>query len=195
MNTSHKRALRIILITGASGVGKSVLTKGMLRSLTGAKFLTLVTTRSAREGDPLGEYEYVTKREFEAALTREEFFVHTRFSRNYYGMRKATIKAALKRKSFSIRPTTPGNIPLWWGHLGKQGAFLHIAPPPELEIRRRLITRGSSVREIARRIREARNWEKQIAGFIRDGIPIRIITGRNRAAKLDNALRIIRIVP
>jgi guanylate kinase len=167
----------------------------LLRTLSGAKFLTSVTTRKPRDEDFPGEYEHISKSEFEAAVARGEFFVYTKFSRNYYGMREATIQAALKRKSLSVRPITPGNIPRWWERLGNRGAFLHIAPPPETEIRRRLTERGSSAREIARRIREARNWERQIAGFIRVGMPIRIVTGRNRSAKLDNALRIIEAAP
>ena len=156
--------------------------------------MTSTTTRKPRDEDLPGEYQYIASGDFEAAVARGEFFVYTRFSRNYYGMREATIVAALRRKSLSIRPITPGNIQLWWERLGNQGVFLHIAPPPELEIRRRLTIRGSSAREITRRIREARDWEKKIAAFIRDGIPIKIVTGRNRAAKLDSALRIIRIV-
>lgn len=197
MNQHHKRSplLRIVLITGASGVGKSTLTEGLLGSLPGARFLTSVTTRRPRTEDLSDEYEYVAKDEFESAIVREEFFAYTKFSRNYYGMRVATIEAALESKSLSIRPITPGNIPLWWERLGNRGLLLHIAPPPELEIKRRLTARGSSSQEITRRLREAIEWEKQISGFIRDGIPIRIITGRNRAAKLDNALRIIRQVP
>ncbi len=191
MNKTHRRNLRIVLITGASGVGKSTLTEGLLRSMPRSMFMTSTTTRRPRDEDFSGEYEYISKGEFEAAVARGEFFVYTKFSRNYYGMREASIKASLERKSLSIRPITPGNIPRWWERLGNRGAFLHIAPPPEPEIRRRLTVRGSSAREITRRIREARNWEKQIAGFIRDGLPIRIVTGRNRAAKLDNALRII----
>lgn len=157
--------------------------------------MTSVTTRKPRDEDFSGEYEYVSKGEFEAAVERGEFFVYTKFSQNYYGMREATIATALRRKSLSVRPITPGNIPLWWERLGKRGMFLHIAPPPELEIQRRLAVRGSSAREIGRRIREARDWEKKIAAFIRDGIPIKIVTGRNRAAKLDNALRIIGAAP
>lgn len=195
MNTNRKRLLRIILITGASGVGKSTLTESLLRSLPGSEFMTSVTTRKPRDDDFSGEYEYIAKSAFEAAIAHGEFFVYTKFSRNYYGIREATILAALKHKSLSIRPITPGNIPLWWERLGSRGVFLHITPPPELEIRRRLADRGSSAREIAQRIREAQNWEKQIVGFIRDSIPIKIVTGRDRVEKLDNALRIIKGVP
>ena len=189
---ANNRKLRIVLITGASGVGKSALTEGLLRLLSGSRFMTATTTRKPREGDFPGEYEYIRKSKFEEMLSRGEFFVYTKFSRNYYGMREATVEDALQGDTLSVRPLTPDNIPLWWERVGSRGLFLHITPPPEAEIRRRLIRRGSLERETSRRIREARDWEKHVARFIHDGVPIRIVTGNNREAKLDNALRIIR---
>lgn len=185
---------RTIVITGVSGSGKSTLTDGLLRSLPRARFMTSTTTRRPRTKDLTDEYEHVSKREFEAGIIGGEFFTYTYFSQNYYGMRHATLNRALGGKEISIRPLTPDRIPVWYERIGKKGVFLHIAAPPELEIRARLADRGSSAREITRRIHEARQWEKQIAGLIRDGIPIRIVTGDTPDAMLINAINIVKTV-
>lgn len=191
MDNAYTTPFRIVAITGASATGKSTLTTGLLKTLRNAWLLTSVTTRQRRDTDFEGEYEYVSDDEFEAALTRGEFFSHTKVVGHCYGMKTSSVMSALNSGDVFLRPLTPDRIPLWRDTCKEKIAFLHLVPPPPFEIQARFETRGTPASEIRTRLQEAKEWENKITSLVADGVPIRFITGNTPASMLMNALRVL----
>lgn len=191
MSGDYITSFRIVVITGASAGGKSTLTNGLLGALRNARLLASVTTRQPRETDLEGEYEYVSKEEFDRVLAQDEFFSHVKVFDDYYGVKKSSLASALSNNDVFIRPLTPDKVALWYEHGKEKIVFLHLVPPPPFEVRARMEARGTPALEIIARLQKAQEWEAQIIRLIADGVPIRFVTGDTPANMLENALRIL----
>lgn len=87
----------IVLLTAVSGGGKSTVAKKLCTNF-GAVETTSHTTRRKRSGEKdqfevlPGEkpsYFFISKEEFEAGISNNEFIEHVKFGDNYYGVHKS----------------------------------------------------------------------------------------------------------
>lgn len=87
----------LLVVSGPSGVGKSTIVKNFLKECSDFALSVSHTTRSKREGELEGvNYYYITKKEFEDMINRNEFLEWAKIYDNYYGTSKKEIDRILK---------------------------------------------------------------------------------------------------
>ena len=94
--------VNILIIAGPSAVGKSTLAEELLKMDSRFSFLRSVTTRAPRGDGRDGEYLYLSREEFQAAVSRGEILEHTEYAGTLYGTPRSEV----------VRVTEEGRIPL-----------------------------------------------------------------------------------
>ena len=94
MNNASKGLL--IVISGPAGSGKGTVVKLLREMLPDLGFSVSATTRAPRPGEEDGvQYYFMTRDDFEDALSRGEILEHTVYVGNYYGTPKAEVERVL----------------------------------------------------------------------------------------------------
>lgn len=88
---------KIFVITGPSAAGEDSIIKGLKKDILFEKIVT-TTTRAMRPGETDGiEYNFISKKEFENLLGKDEFYEYTEEDGgNLYGVTKGEIQRVLK---------------------------------------------------------------------------------------------------
>ena len=77
---------KLIVISGASGVGKGTVMKAMMEKRKDLFFSVSATTRPPRPGEVDGkDYYFVTRQDFEELIRRGEMLEYDEHAKNYYG--------------------------------------------------------------------------------------------------------------
>ena len=85
----------MVILSGPSGVGKSSISREIIRRL-GAFFSVSMTTRPIGAGEEDGrDYWFVTREEFEQALKKNELIEYADVFGNYYGTPRRPVEEAL----------------------------------------------------------------------------------------------------
>ncbi len=140
-----------ILVSGASGSGKSTIISRVLKHFEGKiALLPSSTSRAKREGEVEGEsYFYLTREEFEAAIAREEFIEYQKVhaNGNYYGVHRGRFEDYNKRFPLLIKDVDVLGVQ----SIVSQGfdvVTIYIDVPDNEALRERLRLRGDSAEEI-----------------------------------------------
>ena len=89
MGKKHK----LIIISGASGTGKTVVALGLLKVNKKLKRVVTYTTRKRRPGEVAGQdYHFVTENKFNQMVKNKEFFEYAAVHNYYYGNAYEEIK-------------------------------------------------------------------------------------------------------
>lgn len=149
---------KLFVISGASGVGKGTVLKGVMEKRKDLKFSVSATTRAPRPGEEHGvHYYFVSEDEFEAMIARDEFVEYDRHAKASYGTPRAQLEEKLA-DSHVILDIEPKGAQIV--HKKRPDATLiFIMPPGMEELERRLRGRGDTDEEqIALRLERAQ-WE------------------------------------
>lgn len=146
----------LLVITGASGVGKGTLRE---RWLAGQDvfYSTSWTTREARPGERDGvDYVFVTPETFLEKARAGGFLEHAQFVGNHYGTPIEPIEAALARGQDVVLEIEVEGAMQVQGRMGDEAILVFIMPPSLSELRRRLTGRATETPErIERRLARA----------------------------------------
>ena len=94
---------KLIVISGASGVGKGTVLGLMMEKRKDLSFSVSATTRDPRPGEVDGkDYYFINKDKFLAMIEQGEFLEYDAHMDNYYGTPKAFVDEMLKTKSFCL---------------------------------------------------------------------------------------------
>lgn len=151
---------KLIVISGASGVGKGTVLKRMMEKRGDMSFSVSATTRAPRPGEVDGkDYYFVTREQFEEMIERGEFLEYDNHAANFYG----TPRFQMEQKRLSgpvlldIEPNGARNVK----NSEPSAVLVFIMPPSVEELERRLRGRGdTSEEQIALRMERAR-WEME----------------------------------
>jgi guanylate kinase len=87
---------KLVIISAASGVGKTTLKDRVLPDFPTLKYSISATTRSPREGEVNGEhYFFKTREEFQSMIEKDELVEYMEVHNNYYGTPKKFIEQML----------------------------------------------------------------------------------------------------
>ena len=151
-----KRGLLIVL-SGPSGVGKGTVRKALF-SQPGNDFQYSVsmTTRQPRPGEVNGkDYFFVSKEEFEQHIREGQMLEYAKYVDNYYGTPLKYINDTLDEgKDVFLEIEVNGAMQV--RSKCPDGVFIFLTPPDLMELRQRLIHRGTdSMEVINKRIHKA----------------------------------------
>ncbi|MFC4452212.1 guanylate kinase [Deinococcus sonorensis] len=146
----------LIVMTGASGVGKGTLRERWLHGQN-VFYSVSMTTRAARDGEQDGvDYHFVSEAEFLQHLHSDGFLEHAEFAGNRYGTPRGPIEAALERGQDVILEIEVLGAMQVRQH-SQEAILVFIMPPSLSELRRRLEGRATETpAQIERRMARAR---------------------------------------
>lgn len=146
----------LIVISGFSGAGKGTLMKRLLEDYDEYALSISMTTRGKRPGEENGrEYFFVSREEFEDAISKDNFVEYANYCGNYYGTPKAYVEEKLKEgKNVILEIEVQGAMQI--KKKFPEALLLFVTPPTVKELERRLRSRGTETEEaIQKRLTQA----------------------------------------
>jgi guanylate kinase len=156
MSHSGNSRGKLVIISGPSGVGKSTITREVVRR-TGAFVSVSATTRPRSVTEEDGkEYWFLTREEFEKRLRNEEFLEYAEVFGNYYGTPRREVDQALAEgKTALLEIDVQGGRQI--RRMYPEALMIFILPPSQSDLAGRMKTRGRGEDETTarRRLQEA----------------------------------------
>ena len=149
---------KLIVISGASGVGKGTVVKAMMARRQDLFFSVSATTRSPRPGEVDGrDYYFVTRETFEAMIARGEMLEYDEHAKNYYGTPKAQVEEKRKKGHvlLDIEPNGARNVKNNY----PEAVLVFVMPPSVEELERRLRGRNDTPEDQITIRMERAKWE------------------------------------
>ena len=149
---------KLIVISGASGVGKGTVVKAMMARRQDLFFSVSATTRPPRPGEVDGQdYYFVTRETFESMIARGEMLEYDEHAKNYYGTPKAQVEEKRKKGHvlLDIEPNGAKNVKNNY----PEAVLVFIMPPSVEELERRLRGRNDTPEDQITIRMERAKWE------------------------------------
>ncbi|MEG2000919.1 MAG: guanylate kinase [Evtepia sp.] len=156
----------LLVISGASGVGKSTVISEVMAARSDLYFSVSFTTRTARPGEVNGKnYNFVDRAAFEAMIADDEFFEYAEYIGNYYGTSKKLIFEKLEQGIsvlLDIEVQGAANVKA----RAPEAVLAFLIPPSFDELARRLRARNTDSEEkIQDRLTRAREEYAEIPKY------------------------------
>lgn len=138
----------LTVISGFSGAGKGTVVKRIMEKYNDAYALSVsMTTRSPRTGEVDGEhYFFVSKEQFEKTISEDGLIEHAQYCDNYYGTPKAYVEKKLAEgKNVILEIEIQGALLV--KEKFPETLLLFVTPPSAMELKRRLVGRGTETME------------------------------------------------
>jgi len=151
---------KLVVISGASGVGKGTVLKRMMELREDLIFSVSATTRVPRPGEVDGvHYYFVTRETFEDMIRKGEFLEYDEHAKNYYGTPRAQAEEKMARGIvlLDIEPMGAKQV----RQAMPEAKLVFIMPPSIQELERRLRGRGDTPEDQIRIRMERANWEME----------------------------------
>ena len=151
---------KLVVISGASGVGKGTVLGIMMNKRRDLKFSVSATTRPPRPSEVNGmHYYFVTKERFEEMIAAGEMLEYSAHNANYYGTPRAQAEEKMRNGSvlLDIEPNGAGQVK----KAAPDAVLVFIMPPSMEELERRLRGRGDTPEEQIRLRMERATWEME----------------------------------
>jgi len=149
---------KLIVISGASGVGKGTVLGIMMKKRQDLIFSVSATTRPPRKGEQEGvHYYFVTKQRFEDMIAGGEFLEYDAHAANYYGTPRAQAEEKRSRGNvlLDIEPKGAEQVKA----AEPEAVLIFIMPPSMEELERRLRSRGDTSEEQIKMRMARATWE------------------------------------
>ncbi len=149
---------KLVVVSGASGVGKGTVLKKMMALRPELQFSVSATTRPPRPDETDGvHYFFVTKERFEQMIAQDAFLEYDAHAENYYGTPRDQAEEKLARGTvlLDIEPKGAQQVK----DRVPQAVLIFIMPPSMEELERRLRSRGDTPEDQIRIRMERAVWE------------------------------------
>ncbi len=153
--------MRVVSISGASGVGKTTLQEGLIEHHNYIQVLSH-TTRPVRVSDRENEYRYLSVDKF---LTLTDLLWSIEIHSNYYATLQSELCKAAGEGAGAVIVLCVDSILLLNQFCSSQNIHhtaVHLLSPAEKILRERLLARGDSKKDTARRLKECSVWDERV---------------------------------
>lgn len=151
---------KLIVISGASGVGKGTVLGIMMEKRKDLSFSVSATTRPPRPGEIDGvHYYFISREKFEAMIAAGEFLEYDAHAANYYGTPRAQAEEKQTHGPvlLDIEPKGAKQVK----EKAPDAVLIFIMPPSVQELERRLRGRGDTSEEQIQMRMERATWEME----------------------------------
>lgn len=151
---------KLIVISGASGVGKGTVLGIMMEKRKDLSFSVSATTRPPRPGEIDGvHYYFISREKFEAMIAAGEFLEYDAHAANYYGTPRAQAEEKQTHGPvlLDIEPKGAKQVK----EKTPDAVLIFIMPPSVQELERRLRGRGDTSEEQIQMRMERATWEME----------------------------------
>lgn len=151
---------KLIVVSGASGVGKGTVLGIMMEKRKDLSFSVSATTRPPRPGEIDGvHYYFITREKFEAMIAAGEFLEYDAHAANYYGTPRAQAEEKQSHGPvlLDIEPKGAKQVK----EKAPDAVLIFIMPPSVAELERRLRGRGDTSEEQIQMRMERATWEME----------------------------------
>lgn len=151
---------KLIVISGASGVGKGTVLGIMMKKRKDLSFSVSATTRPPRPGEIDGvHYYFISREKFEEMIAQGAFLEYDAHAANYYGTPRAQAEEKQKRGPvlLDIEPAGAKQV----RERMPDAELIFIMPPSMEELERRLRGRGDTPEEQIKLRMERAVWEME----------------------------------
>ena len=151
---------KLVVISGASGVGKGTVLGIMMNKRNDLKFSVSATTRDPRPSEVDGmHYYFVTKERFEEMIAAGEMLEYSAHNANYYGTPRKQAEEKMREGSvlLDIEPNGAGQVK----KAAPDAVLVFIMPPSIEELEKRLRGRGDTPEEQIKLRMERALWEME----------------------------------
>ena len=151
---------KLVVISGASGVGKGTVLGIMMKKREDLKFSVSATTRPPRPSETDGvHYYFVTKEQFEEMIATGQMLEYSAHAANYYGTPRAQAEQKMQTGSvlLDIEPNGAGQVK----KAAPDAILVFIMPPSMEELERRLRGRGDTPEDQIQLRMERAVWEME----------------------------------
>lgn len=151
---------KLVVISGASGVGKGTVLGIMMNKRGDLKFSVSATTRDPRPNEVDGvHYYFVTKDRFEEMIAAGEMLEYSAHNANYYGTPRAQAEEKMEDGSvlLDIEPNGAKQVKT----AAPEAVLIFIMPPSMEELERRLRGRGDTPEDQIRMRMKRAVWEME----------------------------------
>ena len=134
---------KLVVISGASGVGKGTVLGIMMKKREDLKFSVSATTRPPRPNEVDGvHYYFITQERFEEMIAAGEFLEYDAHAANYYGTPRAQAEEKMEHGSvlLDIEPKGAEQV----RKADPDALLIFIMPPSVEELEKRLRGRGDT---------------------------------------------------
>ncbi|QGS68622.1 guanylate kinase [Oceanobacillus sp. 143] len=147
----------LFILSGPSGVGKGTVRKRLFEESTELQYSISMTTRQKRPGEVDGvDYFYKTNEEFERLIGQNQLLEHAKYVNNYYGTPRKYVEETLE-KGLDVFLEIEVQGALQVKENFPQGVFIFLFPPSLVELKNRIVNRGTESQELVlNRLKEAR---------------------------------------
>ena len=149
---------KLVVISGASGVGKGTVLGIMMKKRKDLSFSVSATTRPPRPGEVDGvHYYFVTRERFEEMIRQDAFLEYDAHADNYYGTPRAQAEEKMEQGLLllDIEPMGAKQVK----QAAPDAVLIFIMPPSRQELERRLRSRGDTSEEQMQLRLERAAWE------------------------------------
>jgi guanylate kinase len=138
----------LAVVSGFSGAGKGSLMKELLKQHDSYALSISATTRQPREGEVDGrEYFFITKERFEKMIAENAFIEYAQYVNNYYGTPRQYVEQCLNAgKDVILEIEVQGAMLVKKQY--PDAVTIFVAPPSAVELKNRLIGRGTESAEV-----------------------------------------------
>ena len=151
---------KLIVISGASGVGKGTVLGIMMKKRKDLSFSVSATTRPPRPGEIDGvHYYFISREKFEEMIAQGAFLEYDAHAANYYGTPRAQAEEKRERGPvlLDIEPAGAKQV----RSRVPDAELIFIMPPSMEELERRLRGRGDTPEEQIRLRMDRAVWEME----------------------------------
>ena len=151
---------KLIVISGASGVGKGTVLGLMMKARPDLSFSVSATTRSPRPGEVDGvHYYFITKERFEEMISQGQFLEYDAHAANYYGTPRGQAEEKMEKGHvlLDIEPKRARQVK----DAAAEAVLIFIMPPCVEELERRLRGRGDTPEDQIQMRMERAVWEME----------------------------------
>jgi guanylate kinase len=149
---------KLYVISGASGVGKSTVLKGVFGLREDLAFSVSATTRPPRPSEEHGvHYFFISKEEFEEMIANDAFLEYDDHAAAYYGTPLGQLEEKLA-KGDVILDVEPAGAKIVRAKR-PEATLIFIMPPSMEELERRLRGRGDTSEEQIKLRMDRAKWE------------------------------------